>query len=136
MQLKDLYKNDDSEDNQVSEFLDLGHCFLDMPPEEEVFRAVARFGKRGLNSNELCHYTGINATYMRHFVKRVKKHGLVKEYSEQVGKSRQFRFVAVGHLGDLSKEDEIKKKALEIRCTDEPVSIYIYIYYIRKKRLS
>ncbi|EDW88305.1 general transcription factor 3C polypeptide 1 isoform X1 [Drosophila yakuba] len=120
MQLKDLYKDDESEENQASEFLDLGHCFLDMPPEEEVFRAVAKFGKRGLNSNELCHYTGINATSMRHFIKRVKKHGLVKEYSEQVGKSRQFRFVAVGHLGDLTKEDEIKKKALEIRCKDEP----------------
>ncbi|XP_017075867.2 general transcription factor 3C polypeptide 1 [Drosophila eugracilis] len=120
MQLKDLYKNEENEENSVSEFLDLGHCYLDMPPEEEVFRAVARFGKRGLNSNELCHYTGINATSMRHFVKRAKKNGVFREYSEQVGKSRRFRFVAVGHLGDLAKDDTVKKKNLEIKCKDEP----------------
>ncbi|XP_070072853.1 general transcription factor 3C polypeptide 1 isoform X2 [Drosophila takahashii] len=120
MQLKDLYKNEDGEESPVSEFLDLGHCYLDMPPEEEVYRAVSRFGKRGLNSNELCHYTGINATSMRHFVKKAKKNGLIQEYSEQVGKSRQFRFVAVEHLGDLAKEEEVKKKELEIKCKEEP----------------
>jgi len=122
MQLKDLYKTEETEESPASEFLDFGHCYLDMPPEEEVLRAVARFGKRGLNSTELCHYTGINATTMRHFIKRVKKNGMVQEYSEQVGKSRQFRFVAVQHLGDRAKEDEVKKKELEIKCKDEPVS--------------
>ncbi|XP_017132479.1 general transcription factor 3C polypeptide 1 [Drosophila elegans] len=120
MQLEDLYKSEESEENPVSEFLDVGHCYLDMPPEEEVLRAVARFGKRGLNSTELSHYTGINANSMRHFVKRMNKNGQVKEYSEQVGKSRQFRLVAVEHLEDLAKDDVIKKKEKEIKCADEP----------------
>lgn len=123
LQLREIYKNEEVEEKAtLNDFLDLRHCFLDMPPEEEVYRAVMRFGKRGLTCLELAQYTGINALTMRHFVKQMTRAGQIKMYSDQVGKSRQFRFVATSLLEeDVKLKDETKPKELPIKCKDEPV---------------
>ncbi|KAH8356921.1 hypothetical protein KR200_004556 [Drosophila serrata] len=122
LQLRDFYKTDEIEEKATQiEFLDLRHCYLDMPPEEEVYRAVARFGKRGLTSHELSQYTGINALTMRHFVKQLKKSGQIKMYSDQVGKSRHFRFMATSQFEeDVKLKDAMNHKELPVRCMDEP----------------
>ncbi|KAH8248391.1 hypothetical protein KR032_005602 [Drosophila birchii] len=117
LQLRDIYKKDETDEKATQvELLDLRHCHLDLPPEEEVYRAVARFGKRGLTSHELSQYTGLTALSIRHFVKQLKKSGQITMYSDQVGKSHHFRFMATSQF----EEDAMKHKELPIRCTDEP----------------
>ncbi|KAH8260035.1 hypothetical protein KR026_001010 [Drosophila bipectinata] len=122
MQVMDLYQStsDVGEERTIPEFLDLGHCLLDIPPEEEIRRAVSRFGQRGLTASEISQYTGINFNTMRHFIKHLQSSKMAKVYSEHAGKSRQYRFVAIEHVAESEKKKELKEKEEEIKCKDEP----------------
>ncbi|KAH8412495.1 hypothetical protein KR009_002516 [Drosophila setifemur] len=122
LQLKDLYatSNEGGEEKTVQEFLDPRHSYLDMPPEEEVMRAVTRFGQRGLTAYEMSKYTAINFNTMRHFIKRMQKGKQVKVYSEHIGKSRQYRFVATEHVEAAEHQIALKETFKEIKCKDEP----------------
>ncbi|XP_022220098.2 general transcription factor 3C polypeptide 1 [Drosophila obscura] len=120
---KDLYENDQDsrEDKLELDFLDHQHSFLDMPPERECHRAIARFGNRGLTANELCQYVGISMLAIRGFLKHLMKLGQIKDYSEQLGRMRIIRYVASAQAPEVEiKKIELQQTLLQLQCKDEP----------------
>ncbi|XP_017152557.1 uncharacterized protein LOC108162362 [Drosophila miranda] len=120
---EELYENDQEarEDKLEPEFFDHRHSFVDMPPECECHRAIARFGKRGLTANELCLYAGISMLAVRGFLKHLMKLGQIKDYSEQLGRMRIIRYVASAQAPDVEmKKIELQQTLLQLQCKDEP----------------
>ncbi|XP_034666416.1 general transcription factor 3C polypeptide 1 [Drosophila subobscura] len=120
---EELYEHDQEirEEKQETEFLNHRHSFVDMPPELECHRAIARFGKRGLTASELCQYVGIGMLAIRGFLKHLMKHEQVKDYTEQVGRIRVIRYVAKAQAPEVElKKTELKQTLLQLQCKDEP----------------
>lgn len=116
-----LMDTNENKEDKAPEYLNETHSFLDMPLEQECLRAIMRFGSRGLSTAELASYVAVNVQTARGCLKYLVRQKLVKDFTENVGKTRLSRFVA-GIQTTSAIKLQLEKSIQKVQCKPEPVS--------------
>lgn len=101
------------------------HSFVDMPVQEEFYRAIERHGSSGCSLTDICNYTGMHHYNIRHLIKKAVSDGLITSYNVDVGRQRTNMYVAIQYSNTIKANKNEKNDVLQnIQCSAEPVSEY------------